>query len=275
MSSRLCSSCHKPLRDGLAFCPSCGARTGELEPISSPAQSEAMNAGLGASTAPVTPAPVTPPPVTPAPSVQPTPPVPPTPGIDPNVARALVDETYARLAASQGAQRSQGRKLGIAVAIAIAVGLIARFGVGALFPAENQDPGELVAELPVDADGGTAKFGDGGKIEVPKRAVAKPTTINVYKRTIDQRVRLNSPTGGPPIVYPPGTLIVYQFGPIDLVFLRPVVIFLPIPAGQDGVVFVAANGTMRFLPGVGTGNTVRLVVNSLNFNRPGAVVVRG
>jgi hypothetical protein len=190
---------------------------------------------------------------------------------DADAARALVDETYASIKASQG---GQAKRIGMAVAIALVVGLIARVALGAMAPEKvtPEDPGELVAQLPVDASGGSAKFDGGGKVSVPKGAVQGRKTINVYRRTLPQRITLTSATGTP-IVYPPGTLVVYQFGPFGLTFLRPIVILLPIPPGQDGIVFVSADGAIRFLPGVGTGNTVRLTVTTLNFNLPGAVVV--
>ena len=69
-------------------------------------------------------------------------------------------------------------------------------------------------------------------------------------------------------------LVVYTFGPTNLVFLVPVVIVLPVPPGQNGIVFVTQNGQIRFIPGGGVG-TITLQVTTFNLNAPGAITVVG
>jgi hypothetical protein len=240
MSATFCRGCGQPVGATDEICANCGVRVIPVtEPVTVPAGASAADAVLS-----------TPP--------QPAPPI----------------WSQASVAPPAAASAALGRRrVALTLVMAILVGLLARVAVGAMVHKPNN--GDLVAQLPVGADGASATFDNGGKITVPKGAVSKPTTINVYRRTIDRRVTALSPTGGTPLIFPPGALIVYQFGPVGLVFLQPIVVILPIPPGQNGIVFLDQNGQLRFLPGVGTGTTVRVLITSFNVNAPGAVTFAG
>ena len=79
-------------------------------------------------------------------------------------------------------------------------------------------------------------------------------------------MQLDSPSGGAPLVFPPAALSVYELTPIDTVLLRPIELALPIPAGQEVVVFVTAKGEHRTLPSVATGGSVRVSITNFDFN---------
>jgi hypothetical protein len=95
----------------------------------------------------------------------------------------------------------------------------------------------------------------------------------VNKESVERQVRLDLPSGGAPLIFRPGALSVYELTPIDTVLLRPIELALPIPAGQNVVVFVTTNGEARALPGMASGGTVRVTINNFDFNRPGAITL--
>jgi hypothetical protein len=150
--------------------------------------------------------------------------------------------------------------------------LIARMA----FAAATHEPkpeGELIAQLPVGADGGSAKFDGGGKIKVPKGAVSQTETLEVRRTVVRDRIRAVTPTGSS-IVIPAGAQTVYIFGPADIVFLRPVTIVLPAPPPPaQGLVFVSANGQITFIPVTANDGLMVLRVNSFDFSRGPAVFV--
>jgi hypothetical protein len=277
MSTTLCRGCGQPLEASQDVCTNCGIRS-----VAS-GNGSATAAVTGAiATAPISTGAATPDaaatsevttPIEPPASIPPVSP-PPTQAasLDPPAAAEATtpmypfEQTYV-----PPTRNTQARKIALTLALSILLGLVARAGLGAL--SDRGEEGDLVAQVPVTANGGKATFGDGGKIEVPKGAVTKPKTINVYRRTIDRRVSVVPPSGGTPLIFPPGTLVVYTFGPTTLVFLRPIVILLPVPAGQQGIVFLTQNGQIRFLPGAPAGGTIRVLVTSFNLNTPGAITV--
>ena len=239
MGSAPCRSCGQPLRAGVRVCTNCGVPVWSSDPP--PAAQQPVSAG-GVQTAP---SPV----ITPLPT-QPTEPMP-----------------------AQGKViRLKGRHVAILSAIT-ALFLIGAVAAGALTAPEPKSAGELVGSLPFDADGGTKSFDDGaGKIKVPKGALDGPETIHVYRTVVRKRVTAASPTGTQ-LNFPPGALIAYTFGPVTLVFNRPVTITLPLPvAGQSGLIFVTANGEIRFFAGNVGGQTITIRLNSFDLTQPGAIV---
>jgi hypothetical protein len=159
--------------------------------------------------------------------------------------------------------------------LALVLGAAGQLAWAAATRDEPADPGEIVAQIPFDPSGTKATFDQGaGTVDVPAGAVSKPQTVTIHKQAVQDRVRAVPSTGGQPLVYPPGSLVIYVFRPIDLQLNAPITVTLAIPAGQQGLVFVSADGRIRVLPGIGTGRTVTLVINSFDFNRPGAITVR-
>ncbi len=268
MSTTICRGCGQPLDASQNVCTNCGIRTTLPSNGSGPVMENTMPVAAATPAAGMTPADTAPmneqtAPQSPAMQVFNTPPQPaPTPQWTP-------PPMYPQQTKSLTSQPDKMRKIAIGAITALLVGALAHF----VAARANGAPGELAAQLPVGPAGGSTTFGNGGKITVPKGAVSKPETIKVYKRTLPQRVTFNRPTGGTPLIFPPGTLVVFAFGPTTLIFQQPVVILLPIPPGQRGVVFVSANGQITFLPGTGTGRTVRLLVTTFNLNAPGAIRV--
>ena len=241
MSTTICRGCGQLVPAGQDVCGNCGVR--------------ALLAGNG-SPGPVAVATET------VPLVQATAPV---------AAAAPVVDWTPDVAAMERARKAQRRRMALFAVMALIASVGLRAALGGVHHKTPPQQGDLVAQMPVDAKGASESFGNGGKITVPKGAVDKPQTINIYRQTLNRRITALSPNGGTPIIVPPGTLVVYSFGPTTLVFLQPVTIVLPIPPGQNGLVFVTNNGQIRFLPGIGRGNTVSLVVTSFNFNNPGAI----
>lgn len=175
------------------------------------------------------------------------------------------------------AVRSRRRRtLALLFVIGLVIGLIAVAASGGLTPEEEEPPGELVAQLPLDPQGGDATFDNGaGKMTVPRGAVSTSQTVNVYKRVIPDRVRAVPPSGDQALVFPPGTLVTYVFSPATIRLKVPVTLTIRLPAGQRGLVFVTTAGQIRFLRGIGTGRNVTVVLRSFDLARPGAIAVRG
>lgn len=136
-----------------------------------------------------------------------------------------------------------------------------------------QQEGEILAQLPVGPEGGEEEFGDGGKIKVPEGALRERQTLTVRRSMIQDRIRALSPFGGTPIIIPAGTQIVFLFGPTNIRFLRPVTIVLPAPPPPaQGLVFLSANGQIRFLDGRDSGSRIIIQVNSFDFTRTSTFV---
>lgn len=165
------------------------------------------------------------------------------------------------------------RQLGVMSAITALVMVVAVAGAVMSAPAPVKESGDIVGQLPFGPEGGSQTFDNGqGKVDVPKGALSKPETIIVRRKIIRDRVTAQSPTGAP-LIFPPGALIAYTFGPITLVLNRPITITLRLPAGQAGLIFVTSNGQIRFFPGAMAGQTIRIRLTSLNVAQPGAIVV--
>jgi len=157
--------------------------------------------------------------------------------------------------------------------LAVLLGVVGRL-VWAAATAEEPDRGEVVAQIPFDPNGTEAAFDQGaGTVSVPPGAVSKRETVTIYKKPIEDRVRAVSRGGEEADEYPPGTLVTYMFTPTTLQLNRPITVTLAIPAGKDGLVFVSENGQVRVLPGLGSGREVKLVVNTFDFTRTGAIRV--
>ncbi len=261
MSATSCPSCGGPVRAGLAFCPTCGVRVGE-----SP------------STPPTPPAPESQPPVQQQPVViqgfQPAgtaypsaPPTQPLESTQPAPVQQYVPPAYQPPADTR---RNETRRMVLAGAMALIAVLVVRVVMAA-----NAEPeGELVAQLPVGPEGGSAEFSDGGKINVPKGALTKRETITVRRAVMPRQIRAVSPFDNSPLVIPPGTVFVYILGPTDIVLQLPVTLILPVPASNtQGLVFVSANGQVTFVPGAQRGRTMTVRLNSFDFSRGPQVFV--
>lgn len=165
------------------------------------------------------------------------------------------------------------KQIGIMSGITALVMVVAIAGAVLSAPAPVEPAGDLVGQMPFGPEGGTGTFDNGqGKVDVPKGALSKPETIVVRRTVVRDRVTAQGPTGAP-LIFPPGALIAYTFGPITLVLNRPITITLRLPAGQAGLIFVTANGQIRFFPGTVAGQTIRLRLRSLRVGQPGAIVI--
>lgn len=236
MSLTMCRGCGQPLAAGVSFCGTCGVRAAAVDSqstVQAPTSAPAP-AVYAQQTAPVMPA---------QPAVYGVP-----------------------------ASRSGVRGMALVAILGLLLSVGARVAYGAM--SSDDGPGDLVAQLPIDPQGGKSTFDNGnGEIEVPKGAVSKPETVKIYKRVIRERVQATSPTGGAPLIIPPGTLFVYTFGPTTIRLNAPIIIRFTLPTGQQGIVFVTTRGQIRFLPGVGAGRMVTIVLRSFNLAQPGAVQV--
>jgi hypothetical protein len=221
----------------------CGARVGADAPV------PVTPAGVDVPTSPAT----GPPPTAPTP-------VPTTP------------TTPIAVDAGDRLERDRMRRVVLAGAFALVLTLVARLAASALSSTPAASDGEIIARLPVGPDGGKATFDDGGKIKVPKGALAQKQTITVRRTVLADRVRAISPFGGS-IVVPAGAQTVYIFGPVDIEFLRAVTIVLPLPPPPaQGLVFVSVDGQISFISGTTGDGTVSVRVTSFRFDRPGTFV---
>jgi hypothetical protein len=170
--------------------------------------------------------------------------------------------------------RLKGRHIALLSGL-VALFLIGSITAGAMSAPDPKPAGELVGSLPFGPEGGTQEFdGGAGKIKVPKGALSEPKTIEVRRTIIRERVTAQSLTGAP-LIFPPGSLIAYTFGPITLVLNRPITIVLRLPvAGQTGVIFVTTNGQIRYFPGRVGGSTITVRLNSFDLSRADAIVTR-
>lgn len=238
MGTTTCTTCGAPLRAEATFCTRCGARS--------------RTGGQAAAT----------------PSTAPTAPTAPNPG--PPTASAPT-APIAVADADERLERDRMRRVVLAGAFALVLTLLARVAASALSATQASD-GEIIARLPVGPDGGKATFDDGGKIKVPKGALESNRTITVRRTVLADRVRAISPFGGS-IVVPAGAQTIYIFSPIDIEFLRPVTIVLPLPPPPaQGLVFVSVDGQISFISGTTGDGTVSVRVNSFRFDRPGTFV---
>lgn len=261
MSVTMCRGCGQLLPADARFCENCGVRRDDPPATHSAEQTDPGPLGA-AVMAPEAPAAAT----APIQASEPSAPV--------------TSEPTAPLGTYEPAATPQRRGrlgyLALMVATGLVLGLIARATCSAMGDSGDEDPGELVAQMPIDPSGGEATFdGGAGKIRVPPGAVSKRETIKIYKRVITERVRAVPPSGGQALVFPPGTLVTYIFGPVNIRLNLPITIIITLPNGQRGLVFVTAQGQVRFLPGVGTGRNVTIVLRSFNLLAPGAITVQG
>lgn len=265
MTEMICRGCGMAVAAGVSFCPNCGIRvsrasaeaTAQTAPVSVGAEAN----GLGETA------------TQPIPSAQPEAAVAtaPVPVAGPAAQHYTEELGVPPMAAGHPADNR--RRFVLAVVAGLLLTLIAR-GAFAAMTYEPDPPGELVAELPVGREGGSATFGEGGKINVPKGALTKPQTITVRRTVVRERIRALSAQGGPSIVVPPGTIFAYWFGPTDIAFLRAVTIVLPAPSPPaQGLVFVLANGRITFVQGKRRGGQISIQVKSLNFARGPQVFV--
>lgn len=226
-----CSSCGSTLQDGVRFCVQCGTPVPTAPPQPRPAAS--APAAVAASDPPAT-DPIGHPPTEPL---------------------------------SQPATPSDRRRWEVTAGIVVVLALCA--GLFAAFLTRPGEAGELVADVPIGPDGGTISFGHRAKIDIPAGAVDEPTRITVRRTTVDRRVRLRPPNQ-PPRVFPPGTLIVFVFGPIDIVFNVPVTITLPIPSvGVPGLVVILVSGDLRFAQGTVDVSNGTITIRTTNFQFTG------
>jgi hypothetical protein len=192
------------------------------------------------------------------------------------VATQPVVAPVAPVAAAEAAPKVIRLKNGHVAALAgiIAFILIACGVAGAVTAPKPKPAGELVGQLPFGPEGGTATFDDGkGKIEVPEGALEKDEVVEVRRTVIRERVRAAAPTGQA-LVFPPGALVMYTFGPTTIILNRPLIITLQLPVlNQGGLIFVNVNGQIRFLPGALAGRTITVQITNFNLAQPGAVVI--
>lgn len=128
-----------------------------------------------------------------------------------------------------------------------AASLLAGIVIGAL--ARPAPEGVVVARARVDASGAIIAFDAKGQLRIPAGAVRTPTTIEIRRTVVDERLRLN-PTTGPLYVFEPRTKLAYSFEPRNIRFLRPVRIVLPLEKSErNGTAFSYVNGTVLFLGG--------------------------
>jgi hypothetical protein len=128
---------------------------------------------------------------------------------------------------AEGRRRSRGvQRLVLLAVLGAVLGVGGRLAwAAATNDGEAADPGEVVAQIPFDPNGNEATFDKGaGKVTVPKGAVSEPQTVTVYKQVIPQRVRAVPPSGGQPLVFPPGALVTYVFSPITLRLNVPITV---------------------------------------------------
>ena len=110
------------------------------------------------------------------------------------------------------------------------------------------DEGTVAARGAVGPDGGTLRF-DGGHLRIPRGALAEPVTIVVRRGRIDDRVEIRPP--GEPIVFQPGRLAAYTFGPRDVTFRRPVELTFRLPSdARNAAVFARTTEGTEALDGV-------------------------
>lgn len=269
---------------GVEVCGVCGVRyldgatNGSAE--AAPAQ---VQAATPAVTEPVPAYPTATPPVTPMAQPAPVAPtvIPPmaaapvAPAVVPAAVPAVVPAVVPAMApVAEPAAKAIRLKGGHLAALSAVVALIlfGSIAAGAMTAPKPKPAGDLVGSLPFGPEGGTQAFDNGaGKIKVPKGALDGQKTIEIRRTIVRERVTAQSPTGVP-LIFPPGALIAYTFGPITLVFNRPITITLRLPPGQGGLVFVTANGQIQFFPGTVNGQTITIRLNSLDLQRPGAIV---
>lgn len=188
-----------------------------------------------------------------------------------HVTQPLDEMTVPAHTAEPGPRRGLGKRILVGAVIGLALGVVTRMLMGVL--AADQAKGDLVAQLPVGPEGGAISFDGGGEVKIPEGALSERATIEVRRTTIDRQVQAIPPGGGAPMIFPPGTLVAYTFGPTTLVFQQPVTIVLPVPPGQQGFVFISANGQIVIVPGAAGIGTVTVQVNSFDFSQGTAVFV--
>jgi hypothetical protein len=253
----MCRGCGQPLTAGADVCNVCGVR--------------AVTAPATAPPIPEQPIPEQPPPehATPEPERSA-----PANGSSNGAVTAeqiqqIVHDTLAHDAPAPVRRVRPVRRFFVSAATGLVVVLIMRIVLAA---AGGEETGELVAQLPVGPDGAKTTFDDGGKISIPKGALEKKETITIRRNTVRERIRAVGPDGAS-IIVPPGTQVVYVFGPTNLVFLRPVTIVLPAPPPPaTGLIFVAADGSIRFFPAVQNGGFITFRITSFDFSRPNVFV---
>jgi hypothetical protein len=251
------------LQAGETFCRLCGVRSFDPEAAAEQAPTPAAVTDPGVAPAPA---------VAVAPPVTPVQPVPMQPYVPMHTnGNGAVAVAPAMMEAPPKTIRLRGRHMA-AISSVIALIVFAAAAAGAFTAPKPKPAGELVGSLPFGPEGGTKAFDNGaGKIKVPKGALDGQRTIEVRRTIVRERVTAQSPTGTP-LIFPPGALIAYTFGPITLVFNRPITITLTLPPGQGGLVFVTANGQINFFPGTVNGQRITIRLNSLDLQRPGAIV---
>lgn len=251
MSLTTCRECGSALPSHLQFCPNCGVRIDGTPFDSSSVQAE------------------------------PVPPVPPTGPVQPPAAVSTVQQpaptqpspvqTYEPSAVPP--RRTEMRRFVLTAVVACLLAFAGRMVYTAV-TSEPEQPGELVAQLPVGPEGGAVQFEGGGKLDVPKGALKQRETITVRRSLMRERIRAVDPSGGPPIVVPPGTLFIYILGPVDIELLLPVTLTLPAPpAPAQGLVFVSAASRVTFVPGNQRGRTITVTLTSFDFGRGPSVFV--
>lgn len=233
MGATTCTSCGMPLAAGKQFCTNCGARVG------------------GPSGAPTGPAPTGPGPTAPAAAA-----TAPVSASGPPTAEPATQP----LQTTDPRGNRQWRAVAVAGIVALIVGIVA----AVVWPAEA---GELVADAPIGPSGGTIPFEDGGELRVPRGAVSSTQRITVRKTTTREPAQIGTTT------YPPGSLIVYLFGPLTIDFRRPVELLFPIPEDADGArIYVIRDGRLTLIAVVRNDDgRARVVVTGF---RDGRMVVR-
>lgn len=257
---RYCSECGSKVEEGSHFCPGCGHVLGP--PTAAPRV--AMPVEGTSAVAPTYPVPIQAEPMPVAP-VYPMP----LPAAQPAADRTVPAVPFG--ATGRWISRNRWVFLTFVALASLLIGVVAGF----VLPA--RDAGEIVADVPVGPGGASVTFDGQGKLEIPKGAIAKPERIIIRKTVIRERVSANSPAGIP-LVFPPGTLAVYIFQPANLTFTVPVTIILPLPAGAPaGIIFVFANGQLRFFGGrINLANrTIRAQAMSFGFVAYGAAALPG
>jgi hypothetical protein len=219
--TQACRICGQPVIAGNTFCGSCGARVSDDAPQT--VQTVTQTAAPETPAAPAVmsnTAPITTPTSFNGPVTAPTVPI---------------------AAPAAAAETGFGpRQRNVFIASALAFVLVAGL-VGFLRARPPVDQGQLVADGPITASGGTIPFENGGKVEAPAGAVNGTKHITIHKTYIQREVQIGGTT------YPPGTFPLYIFGP-NIAFLRPVTIILPLPPGAvAGRIYVLLNGRLIFL----------------------------
>lgn len=231
-----CEGCGRALRAATSFCEGCGRPVG-VNGVASPAVSLPYAA--------------------------------PQDGVE----RLLVKEPPPAPMAGTAPQRRSRRvkRFVLGLAIGVAIGAVVRLLTGG-----GAGPGEAVAEVvarvSISQAGGSFGFDDGGRVTVPEGALSKTETFVVRRTTNDQEIRAVPADGEAPRIHSPGTLVAYAFAPTDVVFRRPVTLELPVEAGQEGVVFVSADGRVSFIERTGVG-TIEVEVLSFDFTQGQSVFV--